>query len=69
VSEPRITVNGTELTEAQALAVRLALGAFQVALMRPDSLGEDDIGRTTAADYMQSIVEINMLMLTKGEPT
>jgi hypothetical protein len=63
LTEPSITVNGARLTTAQAMTVRVALGAFTIALA--DGLGDDHTGTAICAGYLRCIDEINRLM---GDP-
>jgi hypothetical protein len=55
--EPAITINGTPLTVAQAMTVRVALGIFLIDLQSPDM----DIGPMEIA-YRERISEIHKLM-------
>lgn len=50
--EATIMVNGVQLTEAQALAVRVALNTFN-----PDA-GDDEHGKALAAAYRERIAEV-----------
>lgn len=59
--EPKITVNGVPLTEAQAMAMRVAVAHFSMDLSA-NGLGEDETGKAIAAGYLARIVEVNKLM-------
>lgn len=56
MDEPIIIINGTRLTEGQAMTLRVALGAFAVDLQ--DGLGDDDHGKTMTAGYKARLSEI-----------
>jgi hypothetical protein len=59
--EPHIVINGQELTEAQAMTVRVALQVFAV------SVGEDPRYGETGRNYLARITEINRLMAAKPD--
>lgn len=60
--EPRIQINGHDLTEAQAMAVRVAVGGFLLLNGDPDSFGEDTHGRRMAQAYTARLMEVQRLM-------
>jgi hypothetical protein len=60
-SEPIITVNGTPLTEGQAMTVRVAVQHFAYYLAQ-HGLGEDERGKGITTGYLARIGEINKLM-------
>ncbi|MBD9544302.1 hypothetical protein IB276_33185 [Ensifer sp. ENS04] len=60
--EPNITVNGVTLTTAQAMTVRVALGAYMMELAPADSLGSDSTGRSIREGYLRSGNEVMRLM-------
>jgi hypothetical protein len=60
VSEPKITVNGTELSEAESMTVRVALGAFAVDLR--GGLGDDELGFQICNGYNRCLNKIFELM-------
>ena len=55
--EPRITINGTTLTEAQAMTLRVAAGSFAKDL-RENGLGDDEHGQQMTALYLARLHEI-----------
>jgi len=59
--EPRIKINGVELTEAQSMALRVAAGKY-VQEMIEKGLGEDERGRSMAALYALRLREVEALM-------
>jgi hypothetical protein len=59
--EPEMTINGTKLTPAQAMTLRVALGSFYMSL-DVDGLGEDEHGRVMAAAYKAHAAVIYKLM-------
>lgn len=60
-NEPEMTINGTKLTPAQAMTLRVALGSFYMSL-DVDGLGKDEHGRAMAAAYMAHSAAIYKLM-------
>lgn len=60
-AEPKIIINGIELTEAQALTVRVAVQSFAIGLSS-QGLGDDATGMAIAAGYHARIAEINDIM-------
>ena len=59
--EPHITINGTALTTAQAMTVRVALESF-AADLTSQGLGNDDHGRTMTSACIARIGEIRTLI-------
>jgi len=66
MTEPKIIINGCQLTPAQAMTVRVALGSFAIDL-QGDGLGTDEHGKAMTAAYRYSIGAINRLMRTSAE--
>lgn len=58
--EPRITINGHELTEAQAMTLRVALSTFRLQLNDPDYL--HDLG-TIGLSYRQHAQFVERMMV------
>lgn len=63
MTEPRITISGTELTEGQAMAVRVAINNFVTDLAQPEALGDDGFGRDLARAYTLRLQEVLRLMV------
>lgn len=59
--EPKITINGRELTEAQAMTVRVAVQSYAMSLSS-EGLGEDETGKAIAKSYLARITEVNRFM-------
>ena len=59
--EPTITINGTALTEAQAMTLRVAANDFALTL-KHEGLGDDDHGKAMTAGYLARLREIFTLM-------
>lgn len=57
MKEAHIVVNGVTLTEAQSMAVRVAIESFDSDL-RADGLGKDETGAAISKAYMERIEEI-----------
>jgi hypothetical protein len=60
-NEPAVTINGTPLTEAQAMTIRVALGAFAMNL-ESNGLGDDYHGAAMTTGYLAAIRHIVALM-------
>ena len=66
--EPAITINGHRLTQAQSLAVRVAVSDLYVeACDNPKSLGKDDLGIGLTAAYKARSREVLEIM-SKTQP-
>lgn len=64
MKELKITINGKELTEAQALTVHVALQSFAMDLAhKPMILGDDEHGRFMVKSYLANITAINNLYI------
>jgi hypothetical protein len=59
--ESIITVNGIQLTEGQAMTVRVALGQFVMELSH-NGLGDDEHGKALVKGYQERAHEIFKLM-------
>lgn len=55
--EAHVVINGVTLTEAQSMAVRVAIESFDSGL-RADGLGNDEMGVAMAKAYIERIEEI-----------
>ena len=60
MKEAEIIINGTPLTPAQSMTVRVALGAFAMDLQ--NGLGDDEHGQRMTAGYKARLAEIFKLM-------
>jgi hypothetical protein len=58
-AEPKITINGVELTEAQALTVRVAISGWDW------DCGEDEVGKAMSKAYRARAREILKIMLPR----
>lgn len=61
MTEASIVINGVELTDAQSMTVRVALGSFSIDL-HENGLGNDDHGRAMREGYLSRINEINCII-------
>jgi hypothetical protein len=59
--EPAMTINGTRLTTAQAMTVRVAISTFAMDL-QASGLGDDETGREIAQGYLAAISQLYRLM-------
>lgn len=66
-AEPDITINGTALTFAQAMTLRVAIGQFLMGLQEPDALGDDEHGLVMTKAYKARAGEIMQLMHKHGD--
>ena len=62
MTEPHIILNGMELTDAQSMAVRVAVTSFHQEMGDKDPLGDDEIGRQMASAYRDRLTEVLKLM-------
>lgn len=62
--EPTITINGHELTTAQAMTLRVALETFAMSLQE-DVCGLDEAGKAMGTLYMARVREIRALMFAR----
>lgn len=60
--EAKIIVNGVELSEAQAMTVRVALGSFYQDLAA-NGLGDDPVGRGICEGYKTNALQVQELLL------
>ena len=60
--EPRITINGTELTAGQSMTVRVAISSF-IINMQSDGLGDDEHGKIMTAAYLERAREVEGLLV------
>ncbi len=65
--EPKITINGVELTEAQAMTVRVALTSFDFSLT-DGSLGDDQHGKEMIGLYRERLRELYKVMRLGKKP-
>ena len=61
-NEPKISINGKPLTNAQAMAVRVAISSFESDL-NSNGLGSDEHGEAMTAGYLDRIEELHTLMI------
>lgn len=59
--EPRISINGTELTESQAMTLRVAVDSLTTHLQET-GLGDDDRGKGMVALYLSNLRAISNIM-------
>jgi hypothetical protein len=56
--EPKIIINGVELNNGQAMAVRAAITGFNHETANPTALGDDVRGRSITEAYYQRTKEV-----------
>jgi len=62
--EPEIIINGRRLSDAEAMAVRVAVSSKVFDYHdNPDALGTDDHGRTMVKLYLQNLRSVERAML------
>lgn len=64
--EPEITINGTALTNAQAMAVRVAITSFHAETSHPHALGTDEHGLRMCTAYHLRLDEVLRLILPRS---
>lgn len=65
--EPLITIWGKELSIAQSITIRVALESFRSDLIQ-NGLGNDEIGKKIAMEYLKRIEELRVLMFETVTP-
>jgi hypothetical protein len=58
LTDPVITINGRQLVEGQAIAVRVAITAFHQDCSDPTHLGDDEHGRRMTEAYRDRLAEV-----------
>lgn len=66
MKEPTIIINGTKLTKAQAMTVRVAVESLSTSLHH-DGLGDDDHGKAMTRGYLGAIEGIRLAMYRAAE--
>ena len=61
-TEPKITINGVELDEGQAITLRVAITVFLADMAPDDELGSDEHGRTMVRHYRKRSKELLRLL-------
>lgn len=65
MSEPEITINGHRLTQAQAMAVRVAIVNYAMEMADPLALGDDDHGKAMTKAYADRLGEVMRFLESK----
>jgi hypothetical protein len=60
MNEPQITINGIQLSEGQAMTLRVALESFAMDLTK--GLGDDETGKKITIGYQRNISIIRRMM-------
>jgi hypothetical protein len=60
--EPKITINGVELTVGQSMTVRVAIAALIINI-QSDGLGDDEHGKIMATAYIDRAREVERLLV------
>ena len=61
--EPKIHINGVELTESQAVTVRVAVTQYLVEMGEPFALGDDEHGEKMRSLYQKQASEVLRVMV------
>lgn len=64
--EPSISINGTTLTAAQAMTVRVATSCYMVEMTEVGCLGDDQNGESIRKGYLDRGREVMKLMVGGG---
>ena len=62
MTEPQIYLNGFELTDAQSMAVRVAITRFHQEMGDADALGDDSHDRQMVKAYRERLNEVLIMM-------
>lgn len=65
MKEPSMSINGHQLTDAQAMTIRVAIEDFDASLAN-DGLGDDEHGRNMVTAYRARIVELRLLIRSRN---
>jgi len=60
---PKITINGVELTQGQALTIHAALQSYAGDMSKKNALGKDEYGEFMRQAYLDRISEINKIYI------
>jgi hypothetical protein len=63
VAEPRVTINGVDLSVGQAMTLRVAMAQFLEDMSHPNALGTDEHGRRMTAAYREHARNISAMIL------
>lgn len=63
-SEADVVINGTRLSYAQSMTLRVGIGSFKSEMSRPDALGNDDHGRFMAKAYHDHARDIEQMIIS-----
>lgn len=66
-NEPEIIINGSNLTPAQAMAVRVAITSYHSEMADPNALFDDDHGHRMTKAYRQRLGEVLKLIIPPGD--
>jgi len=61
--EPKIIINGIELTDGQSMTVRAGIESFSSYLSDDDVLGRDEHGRLMVAAYRDRLSEVSRILI------
>ena len=64
ILEAKIIINGFQLTDGQAMAIRVALSHY-ADVLTDKGLGDDEQGIALQAGYLKNISEINSMIFDK----
>lgn len=60
---PEIIINGTKLTQGEAMTVHVALQSLGAAMQEPNAMGDDEHGKFMQKAYLANIDAINRLYI------
>ena len=63
MKEAHVAIDGVTLTQGQSMTLRVAMEFFRMDLLKPASLGEDDMGKRLASAYAKNAAEISSMLL------
>ena len=68
MNEPKITINGQPLTDAQAMTLRVAIGSYTIDMSETHALGEDASGERLRKEYLARLQKIQQLLVSPATP-
>jgi hypothetical protein len=67
MTEPTIILNGTRLTDGQAMTLRCALQTKLSEMSDPDALGSDETGQSIAKGYRDCAAELLKMIMPRPQ--
>ena len=66
-TDPIITINGVQLSDGEAMALRVAITAYHAQMAKPNALGNDTVGENIRKGYLSNLGRVqNIIFLNQG---